>query len=61
MAIERDASIVFENQGTLIASTRWISTHDEGIAEWLKNVRAAYQVDRANVGEANRICVLNLT
>ena len=31
MAIERDASIVFENQGTLIASTRWISTHDEGM------------------------------
>lgn len=34
-----------------MASTRWISTHDEGLAEWLKNARRAYQVDRSNVEE----------
>lgn len=60
MAIERDKSIVFHEQGTLNAVTRWISTHDEGIAEWLKNTRRAYQVDRANVSEADKICVLLL-
>ena len=32
MAIERDNSIVFHEQGTLNAVTRWISTHDEGIS-----------------------------
>lgn len=39
MSIERDEKIVFDDLGTLIASTRWISTHDEGIAEWMKNAR----------------------
>jgi hypothetical protein len=58
MPIERDSNIVFDDQGTLIASTRWISTHDEGIAEWMKNARRAYQVDRANVADADRISVL---
>jgi hypothetical protein len=60
MPIERDSSIDFHNQGTLIASTRWISTHDEGIAEWMKNARRAYQADRANVVDADRISVLLL-
>src|SRR5438046_6011978 len=60
MAIERDESIIFHEQGTLNAVTRWISTHDEGIAEWLKNTRRAYQVDRANVSEPDKICVLLL-
>ena len=58
MAIERVGKIFFDDLGTLIASTRWISTHDEGIAEWLKNTRRAYQIDRANVPEQDRICVL---
>jgi len=60
MSIERVTGIVFDDQGTLIASTRRISTHDEGIAEWLKNARRAYQVDRSNVPEGERICVLLL-
>jgi hypothetical protein len=58
MAIERVGKIFFDDLGTLIASTRWISTHDEGIAEWLKNTRRAYQIDRANVAEQDRICIL---
>ena len=58
MSIERVRTIVFDDLGTLTASTRWISTHDEGIAEWLKNTRRAYQIDRANVAEQDRVCVL---
>ena len=38
MTIERDARIEFHELGTLNAVTRWIASHDEGIAEWLKNV-----------------------
>ena len=60
MSIERDQNIVFDDLGTLIASTRWISTHDEGIAEWRKNARRACQVDRAKVPDADRVCVLLL-
>ena len=41
MSIERDKEIVFHEEGTLNAVTRWISSHDEGIAEWLKNARPA--------------------
>ena len=37
MSIERDENIVFDDLGTLIVSTRWISTQDEGIPEWMKN------------------------
>ena len=33
MTIERVGKIFFDDLGPLIASTRWISTHDEGIAE----------------------------
>jgi hypothetical protein len=58
--IERDDAIRFHEQGTLIAVTRWISSHDEGIAEWLKNVRRAYQADRAAVAEEDRCAVLLL-
>jgi hypothetical protein len=58
MTIERVGKIFFDDQGTLMASTRWISTHDEGIAEWLKNARRAYQVDRSDVEEPDRICIL---
>jgi hypothetical protein len=60
MTIERDAAIKFHEQGTLNAVTRWISSHDEGLAEWLKNVRRAYQGDRADVGEEHRCAVLLL-
>ena len=59
-AIERDASIRFHEQGTLNAVTRWISSHDEGLAEWLKNVRRAYQADRADVSDEHRSAVLLL-
>jgi len=58
MSIERDEPISFHEEGTLNAVTRWLSTHDEGIAEWLKNARRAYQVDRANVAEQDRVAVL---
>lgn len=58
MPIERVGKIFFDDLGTLTASTRWISTHDEGIAEWLKNTRRAYQIDRAKVLEQDRICLL---
>ena len=42
MSIERDANIIFDPDGTLRATTNWISKHDEGLAELLKNVRYAY-------------------
>jgi len=58
MSIERDPQIKFHEWGTLNAVTLWISSHDEGIAEWLKNARRAYQPDRANVGEKHRAAVL---
>jgi hypothetical protein len=58
MAIERDAGPKFHELGTLMSLTKWIRTHDEGLAEWLKNVRRAYQSDRANVGENQRVAVL---
>jgi hypothetical protein len=60
MNIERDAKIEFHELGTLTSVTRWISTHDEGLAEWLKNARRAYQPDRANVDERHRVAVLLL-
>ena len=58
MNIERDPQIRFHELGTLISVTRWIRTNDEGVAEWLKNVRRAYQPDRANVSEENRCAAL---
>jgi len=54
MAIERDAGPKFHELGTLMSLTKWIRTHDEGLAEWLKNVRRAYQSDRANVCYSGR-------
>ena len=44
--------------GTLQGLTRWINKHDEGIAEMLKNVRAAYQENRANVKPQERYAVI---
>jgi hypothetical protein len=60
LTIERDASIRFHEHGTLTSVTRWVTSHDEGIAEWLKNARRAYQPDRANVDEKHRTAVLLL-
>src|SRR5271157_5143559 len=60
MSIERNEPINFHPKGTLDAVTRWIATHPEGIAEWFKNVRRQYQVDRANVAEEQRTAVLLL-
>lgn len=60
MNIERDKELEFHGEGTLNAVTRWISSHDEGIAEWLKNARRAYQADRANVDDPDRVAVILL-
>ena len=60
MSIDRDENIIFHEEGTLNAVTRWVSSHDEGIAELLKNTRRAYQVDRANVSEQDRVSLLLL-
>src|SRR5258707_15032296 len=58
MTIERNEPIHFHEKGTLEAVTRWIATHHDGIAEWVKNVRRQYQVDRANVAENHRVAAL---
>lgn len=60
MNIERNEPIRFHEKGTLEAVTRWIATHHDGIAEWLKNVRRQYQVDRASVAENHRVAALLL-
>ncbi len=58
MAIERDQRIKFHELGTLHTVTKWIKGHDEGIAEWLKNARRAYQRDRADVSDYHRAALL---
>jgi hypothetical protein len=58
MTIERNEPIRFHEMGTLDAVTRWIANHQDGIAEWFKNVRRQYQVDRANVLDGQRVAVL---
>src|SRR5688500_3296115 len=60
MSIQRDEGPRFHEKGTLDAVTRWIATHSDGIAEWLKNVRRQYQVDRASVAEEHRAAALLL-
>jgi hypothetical protein len=60
MSIERNEAIKFHAEGTLEAVTRWIATHHDGVAEWFKNVRRQYQVDRANVADEHRIAVVLL-
>jgi len=60
MNIERNEPIRFHEKGTLDAVTRWIATHSDGIAEWLKNVRRQYQPDRANVNAKHRVSVILL-
>ena len=58
--IERTEQIRFHEKGTLEAVTRWITTHADGLAEWLKNVRRQYQSDRANVPDDQRVALLLL-
>src|SRR5688572_23411158 len=58
MTIERDEHIQFHGLGTLQSVTRWIRDHEVGLAEWLKNVRRAYQSDRANVDDQHRMAAL---
>lgn len=60
MNIERNEPIRFHEKGTLEAVTRWMATHYDGMAEWLKNVRRQYQIDRANVGSKHRVGVILL-
>ncbi len=60
MSIERNDRIKFHEKGTLDAVTRWISSHHDGLAEWLKNVRRQYQMDRANVPDKHRAAVILL-
>ena len=33
MSIERDPNITFDPEGTLRATTRWVSHHEEGLRE----------------------------
>jgi len=60
MSIERNETIRFHEKGTLDAVTKWIATHDDGVAEWFKNVRRQYQIDRANVAVEHRVALLLL-
>jgi hypothetical protein len=60
VAIERDLDIVFDPDGTLRATTSWISKHDEGLAELLKNVRYAYLPNRANVEQDHHVAAILL-
>jgi hypothetical protein len=60
VAIERDSGIVFDPDGTLRATTSWISKHDEGLAELLKNVRYAYLPNRANVEQEHHVAAILL-
>ena len=48
------------NKGTLDAVTRWVATHAEGLAEWMKNIRRQYQPDRAAVADYHRVATLLL-
>ncbi len=60
MTIERSDPIKFHEQGTLDAVTRWIASHAEGLAEWMKNIRRQYQPDRAAVADNQRVATLLL-
>lgn len=60
MPIERDPEIQFHPRGTLEAVTRWIAGHADGLAEWAKNARRAYQPDRADVPEEQRSALILL-
>lgn len=58
--IERDKKIQLHIKGTLKSITRWVTIHEQGIAEWLKNTRRTYFPDRANVLPQHRVAVLLL-
>lgn len=58
--IERDKKIRFHELGTLQAVTAWITGHEDGFAEWMKNIRRTYAEDRDNVLGENRVSVLLL-
>lgn len=60
MSIDREKEISFHQHGTLEGVTKWINSHDEGLSEWLKNIRRAYQIDRLNVPEEDRIALILL-
>jgi len=60
MSIERDPNITFDPDGTLRATTSWISKHDEGLAELLKNVRYAYLPNRANAEAKHHVAAILL-
>ena len=58
MSIERDDQIRFEPDGTLRATTSWISKHDEGLAELLKNALYAYHPQRAAVESQHYVAAI---
>jgi len=58
MSIDREEQFQIHELGALLTFTKWISSHEQGIAEWLKNVRRAYREDRANVLDAHRVAVI---
>src|ERR1700736_170266 len=58
MSIERNEPIRFHKQGTLDAVTRWIASHSDGVAEWMKNTLRQYHVYLANVEDGQRVAVL---
>jgi hypothetical protein len=58
MSLQTINRLPIHDFGALQGLTRWISTHDSGISEWLKNVRAAYQEKRADVKLQNRVAIL---
>lgn len=58
MSIERDSTILIEPEGNLRATTSWISKHDEGLAELLKNVHYAYLPNRANVDTKHHVAAI---
>ena len=60
MSIERDSQIVFDPDGTLRATTSWISKHDEGLSELLKNVGYAYRPNRSNVAIEHHVAAILL-
>lgn len=58
--IERMGEIKFHDYGTLKSITQWITQHDEGLAEWVKNANRAYDTDRANVADEHKVVLILL-
>ena len=55
-SIERGEIVEFHELGTLTSVTQWINRHEDGFAEWVKNVRAAYS--RLKLPENNKVAVM---